>query len=498
MASLDIAQLRGDLEPFQSALMEEFYQNYAGLKDDIATAAIYGRFSHLFSKEALAVVESAVTEPPAEDDTRWLRYLRMFCTIGYMDNAVKELSDKFFGFEAKSVVQFGGEEIPYRAIPIKLRNEPDHEKRKGLFDAKLVETEKANEILLERMSTVHDTSANLGHKSYKDLCSTLKGVDYRALEEQMEEMLRRTEGLYVRCMGDQLENKLGIELADAWSYDIPYAFRGDEYDGYFEKDKLVTAFFTTLKGMGLEPEKFTNIHIDMDERPKKTPRAFCAPVRVPDDVRLVIMPTGGWRDYDAFFHEGGHAWHFGSTKRDHPAEYRYLGDNSVTESFAFLFNYLPSNRAWLQKILGMDDPDEYVRFALVDKLMFLRRYASKLIYELKLHSSKVSPDFGEVYKNCLQKGLKFRHTEKHYLEDVDDAFYCAEYLRAWTLEGQVRAALQEEFGDEWFMSEKAGKYLRDLWSYGQKYSADELVKTIGYVDLDDDPMLKEIERGLSE
>jgi hypothetical protein len=120
------------------------------------------------------------------------------------------------------------------------------------------------------------------------------------------------------------------------------------------------------------------------------------------------------------------------------------------------------------------------------------------VYELKLHSGKAGPEFGEVYKNCLQKSLKFQHTEKHYLEDVDDAFYCAEYLRAWILEGQVRAALHEEFGEEWFASEKAGRYLRDLWSYGQKYSADELVKTIGYVDLDFEPMLQEIERGLAD
>jgi hypothetical protein len=81
---------------------------------------------------------------------------------------------------------------------------------------------------------------------------------------------------------------------------------------------------------------------------------------------------------------------------------------------------------------------------------------------------------------------------------VDDAFYCAEYLRAWILEGQIRAALEEEFGEEWFSNEKAGKFLKELWSYGQKYSADELVKTVGYVDLDIDPMLLEIERGLSE
>jgi hypothetical protein len=498
MASPEIERIREDLEPFQSALMEEFYQNYAGLKEEMATASVYEKFAGLFSEGAVGAVNSAFAEPPAVDDARWLRYLRAFCTFGYMDNAVKKLSDSIYTFEAKSVVECDGERIPYRALPIRLRNEPDPTLRRRLFEAKLVETQKLNELFLERMSTVHDLSVQIGHKNYRDMCSVLKGVDYMALENDMEEMLRRTEGLYVRSMGAHLEKRVGMSLGDASSFDIPYAFRGDEYDRYFEKDKLVNAFFSTLKGMGLDPEEFTNIHIDMEERPKKTPRAFCAPVRVPEDVRLVIMPSGGWRDYHAFFHEGGHAWHFGSTKKKHPAEYRYLGDNSVTESFAFLFNYLPSNKVWLQKVLGMEDPEEYFRFTMLDKLMFLRRYASKLVYELKLHSAHVNPELGEVYRNCLQKGLKFKHTDKHFLEDVDDGFYCAEYLRAWILEGQIRAALQEEFGDEWFASPKAGKFLMDLWSYGQKYTADEFVKTIGYVDLDPDPMLQEIERGFAD
>jgi len=41
MASLTIERLREDLEPFQRELMEEFYQNYAGLKDETATVRIY-------------------------------------------------------------------------------------------------------------------------------------------------------------------------------------------------------------------------------------------------------------------------------------------------------------------------------------------------------------------------------------------------------------------------------------------------------------------------
>ena len=498
MAALDIGRLRGDLEPFTGELEEEVYQNQSGLKDELSTAPIFDKYSHLFSDEAIDILRHAAEATPEGEDSRWLRYIRLFSTMGYLDNAVKALTDKSNTFQSQAVVELLGEKIPYRAVAVKLRNEPDHDRRRELFEAQLVVKEELNKIFLERMATAHDLSAVLQFKNYHDLCSSLKGVEYRALEIQMEELLRRTEKPYLEAMDELLMRTEGLSLSEAWSYDVPFALRGLEYDKHFPKERIAESLFSTLRPMGLDPDKYPNIKYDTEERPKKSPRAFCSAIRVPSDVRLVIMPSGGFDDYQAFLHESGHAWHFGNAKADLPAEYRYLGDNSVTEAFAFLFEHLTMSKAWLKAKMGMENPDEFYRFTLVNKLMFLRRYAAKLIYELKLHNAKVSPEFGEVYRSCLQKALKFKHTEKNYLEDVDDGFYCANYIRAWILEAQLRAALEQKWGEEWFSSEKAGELLKELWSYGQKYNAEEVVKTIGYADLDIDPLIMEIERGLSE
>lgn len=498
MAQVSLDDLRRDLEAFEGELNEEFFLSYAGLKEDMCASAVYEKYSHLFTSDAIGAIREAYDSGEATDDRRWLRYLLAFSTLGCLDSAVKELTDRSMTFESQSVVTVDGEAIPYRAVPVVLRNEPDHERRRRIFEAKLEQTRTLNDILYERMAESHRQSVALGYKSYGDMCASLKGVDYKGLEEEMEEFLRRTEQLYMRVMDELLLDRTGLHIGDAWSYDIPFAFRGEEFDASFRQDRLVDSFFATLKTLGIDPTAYPNITVDTEDRPKKTPRAFCAPVKVPEDIRLVIRPTGGWRDYDAFFHEGGHAWHFGSVGRDLMPEYRYLGDNSVTESFAFLFNYLPSNPVWLKSVLGMEEAETYARFTLVSKLMFLRRYAAKLVYEMKLHHGSLSRDMSEVYKNALQKALRFKHTEVHYLEDVDDALYCAEYLRAWILEGQLRKVLTDEFGDAWFQEQGAGVRLRELWSYGQKYTADELVKTVGYVDLDPEPVLEEIERGLAQ
>jgi hypothetical protein len=499
VASEQLSRIKADLELFKGELEEERYRNWAGLKEDMHMAEIYDRYSNLFTTEAINAVNEGLESEPSPDDGRCLKYLRTFTTMGYVENAVKDLSDKAATFEGKTTVHLGDENIPYRTIPVLIMNEKNGQRRKDLFDACLVETEKLNEVLLERMTTMQNTSVSLGFKNYRDMCSRLKSIDYLSLESMMEEMLNRTERLYVETMDGFLRDKIGLALSEAWTYDVSHALRADEFDGLFPKDKMVGAFYSTLKGLGIDPGTYSNIQIDMEDRPGKDPRAFCSVINVPGNIKLVLRPTGGYDDYGSLFHEGGHSWHFGNTRAEYPAEYRYPGgDNSVTESFAFLFEYLLSNRQWLTKVHRMRAPDEYLKFAYLTKLMFTRRDAGKLAYELKLHNGKVSNEFRPIYKSCLQRAIKFRPSEKQFLVDVDDAFYCAEYLRASILEAQLRSALEEEFGEEWFSEEKAGRYLKELWSYGQKYTAEELVKTIGYVDLDIEPLILEIERGLAE
>ena len=93
---------------------------------------------------------------------------------------------------------------------------------------------------------------------------------------------------------------------------------------------------------------------DTGEREGKRSRAFCAPVRVPDEVYLVLRPHGGQTDWNTFLHELGHALHFAYMRPDLPFEYRWLGDNSITEGYAMLFDHLHAGRGWLQRYTELD------------------------------------------------------------------------------------------------------------------------------------------------
>jgi hypothetical protein len=233
---------------------------------------------------------------------------------------------------------------------------------------------------------------------------------------------------------------------------------------------------------------------DVGPRPNKSQRAFCAPVRPPHEVYLVLTPVGGREDYSTLFHEGGHAEHYANVDPGLPFEYRYLGDNSVTEAFAFLFDHLVADPEWLRRHLGAHDPEPLVRHARATRLVYLRRYAAKLTYELRLHGGEQRLDaFAPAYASLLGEAVGVEWPHELYLQDVDAGFYSACYLRAWALEAYLRTHLRERFGPAWFDSPEAGALLRNLWRDGQRFRADELLAQLTGETLDFRILLADLE-----
>jgi len=195
----------------------------------------------------------------------------------------------------------------------------------------------------------------------------------------------------------------------------------------------------------------------------------------------VIAPHGGRDDYAALFHEGGHAQHYAHTDPGLAFEFRMLGDNSVTEAFAFLVEHLIEEPDWIRERLGVDDADAAVAQARASRLALLRRYAAKLAYELELHGGSRSLDEMPVrYATLLGEALRVPWPQESWLADVDQGFYAACYLQAWALESRWRAAVRERHGEGWFESAAAGEWVRALWREGQRLDARELLgETVG-------------------
>lgn len=492
----DIEPIRAELEKFTQEIEKEHYDNLSGQKEDLNTTAIYSRYNGIFSDETLVEeVKGRRTYQRGPDRMR-MNYLYSMLLSSFIGRMTTGLSDQISTMETRLEVEVDEKKIPFRYSAVTQANEPDHNKREAIDKAREPVFNEVNPLRLEVLNKEHELAVKLGYEDYVDMCQDASGIDLYGLRKQMRNVLSRTDRLYSRYFKLACSNILKLNPSDVRKHDIAYLFRAKDLDRLFGQENMMKALNATLDGIGLPLGENPNIRLDTEAREKKSPRAFCAPIKVPDQVMLCIMPKGGLDDYRALFHEMGHSQHFSNVNAGMPFEFKYLGDNSVTEAYAFLFEHLISDKAWMTATMGIGETDvtNIVQFLSFETLYMVRRYAAKLIYELELHAGAEDPK--KLYTSILEDALKFKHPEIHYLYDVDPAFYAANYLRAWMFEVQLRAVLDDKFGDTWWKEKESGKFLKEMWSSGQKYMADQHAKGLGYYGIDEYPLVKEMERKL--
>jgi hypothetical protein len=459
-----IRSYEGEAESFLAELEEEYYRNGSGLKDAFDVSAIYAGHDRLFERERVRDLLAA--------ETKQGRYLAHFAAHHHLERAVCELTEEITTAE-----------IPYRKALALVPREPDRPRRLDLIDRVHAVTGRHNALRTRRIGALHAESERLGFPSYPELCARLLAVDIDALDAAMRELLAQTEADWRQCLTEYLEAS-GIPPADAHIADLRHLIAAPQFDRRFPRKALMPAIERTAAGLGIDLSSLDNLTIDTGERPLKAPRAFCCPVRVPTDVRLVTLPHGGREDYVALLHETGHALHFAHVRGSAPFAFRCLGDNAVSEAYAFLFNMLVLSPAWLSEA-GIPADRDYFRFAWFYQLYFVRRLSGKLGYERELHRRDTpAEDLVSTYQRRVGEALKVRMAERNYLADVDDGFYCTSYLRAWMLEVQLRRRLTEEFGPRWFADPGAGRFLKSLWAFGQEFGAEDIAQRLGFPGLD--------------
>jgi hypothetical protein len=470
-SSLDV--YRDEADRFIAALDEEYYLHYAGLKESFELEPIYERFSDLTTLDAARELAGAAEAGGAGEVELW-----HFACEGYLGNLTREEAEEIAGLEASLEVSLDGETIPYRMLRPTIANEADRGRRERLEAARI---ELAEEQLMPRWSAHaekrREGTRALGAPTYKELYGRF-GFPLEELAAQARAFLDETEALHVAAFDRLLRRRVGLPLEEARRHDILRAFRGSDWDEGFPGDRMVPALQWTLDGLGIDLSSQDNVHLDLEPRPQKSPRAFCAPIEVPQRVMLVIKPMGGPDDWHAFFHEAGHAEHFAHVSPDLPVEFRRLGDNSVTEGWAMLFEHLVDDPAWLSRRLDFARPEDFAEESAVSLLYVVRRYAGKLLYELELHGDVELESMRARYVELVGDATKIEPSATDFLADVDEGFYCTCYLRAWAFHTQIESFLRQELGRAWFTRPEAGSLLRELWAEGQRLTAADLLDQV--------------------
>jgi hypothetical protein len=432
-----------------------------------------------------------------------LRLLAEWLVDSQSARALAGLDEREIAWEGSAIVRLtDGREIQYQRVAIEIANNPDAAERHAMEDAraKLI-TKELSPMRRERFQRERDITEELElADGYNATFELLSGISLESLRAECDAFLSDTSAIWDDVLPEFLRARLGMTTSNVTRGDALALFRAKEFDRFFSPTSMESSIRKQVRELGIDPTANGRVTFDTGERQGKRARAFCAPVRVPSEVYLVMRPHGGQTDWNTFLHELGHALHFAYMRPDLPYEYRWLGDNSITEGYAMLFDHLMQDMGWLQRYVGLSrsDAKAFLRAAGFEELHFLRRYTAKFGYEVELYGGGQSWDaLPDLYVQRLTKATTFRYDASDAFVDVDPRFYSARYLRAWQLQALIRETLVERFDADWWRNPRAGPWICSaLLGEGQREVAGELAERVAGKQLSFAPLVRAVERML--
>jgi len=567
LPATEVTSFITDLETAFAHSNRDFARAYylfatARLEETFNSTTIFDGYPLLTSVETFYRIQALFDAHPNDDQIR-----RLFTSVldFYTGSQLSTESDDFentrsslsINVESIGIIDDNGlpiDHLLYEDVAEWLKKLDQRHKRLALYDAmanaySTVLTPK----FISLFNAQNQLMADLGYTDLVAFYSQTSGHNLPQMGAIATQLLQETESLYSQRISAFYETRTGLPLSEAKRADIAYVFHGPSaetaaVDAQLPKSRLVRLAEDTFDQLGLgfstvaktvdfknkaqytdavahhhqtlsHPENQINelgtpsgvIWLDVTHRPGKNARAYVYPAVVAREIYLSVKPEGGLEDYATFLHEAGHALHFAFEDSTLPYSQAMLGNNSVTEAYAYLFQNLVLNRHWLQATAGLSALNALtvVRHGALNDLYMLRRYCSKLLFELALFKDSAVTKgsleaVGERYAALLTAGTTFTYDAAGWARDVDAGFYVADYFTAWTLETQLRQYLATHFGtpqthgEDWFTNPKAGAFLRSLWAQGN-LTPQALATTLGYDSPNDiSPLLTWMNYNLAE
>ncbi|HEY4303969.1 MAG TPA: hypothetical protein VGM82_05860 [Gemmatimonadaceae bacterium] len=502
---LTVETLREGGEEFIEEISREYYLAHSGQKPTAELQPIYAKHAAVVSEDALGLtLEAFRGSAEGSEEHRSARALLDWQAESQSGRELAALDEREIAWESSAVIRVpDGREVKFEAMSIEIANNPDANDRHLLEAArgKLVEAELAP-IKRERFEREKEITEKLEiASSYNTTFEQMSGISLSGLRDECAQFLRDTQTLWDEVMPEFTKRVLGMSAGEVTRADALALFRAREFDSGFPASQMEASIRKQVKAMGIDPLASGRITLDTGEREGKRSRAFCAPVRVPEEVYLVLRPHGGQSDWTTFLHELGHALHFAYARPDLPFEYRVLGDNSITEGYAMLFDHLIEDSRWLKRYteLSATALPPFIRSAGFSELHSLRRYSAKLIYEIELYGGTTRWDsLPDLYVDSLTSATTFRYNRADAFVDVDPHFYAARYLRAWQLQALLTETLVERYDVDWWRNPRAGPWIiAALFGEGQRELAHEQAARVANKPLSFAPLVRSVEQMLS-
>jgi hypothetical protein len=468
-----------------------------GEKEISEQAKIVEAYADLFSRGQLEALHQAEEEATGEE--RELLYrLRKTCESGLIAAELAAREDELENKLLAEKVTFKGEEIDLRSALARLAVLESYADREELGELQADASARFNDERLFLLTASEELQADLsGEPDPIARNEEEKAISLRELSAVLKRTADEATGAYEAFRSRWFERLLGPEApAVPTSFHTSYMRRLSPLESTYTKDRATEICIKTLNAIGFDLAAEKGIHADLDDRPRKNPRACVIASDPPSVVHLITRAQGGLHDYQAFLHESGHALHYAGCDPALPYTFRRISrDHALTEIYSYICEAITREAGWHAQYFGLSDAqaqENAQATAFLEALLY-RRYEAKLRFELEFWG-RFAEDGGspDGYEEYLTAATGVRYRSDAYISDMDSGFYSADYLRAWIRAAQLRRHLVAELGSDWWRRTETGDLLRGLFREGTKPTSEEIAGRLGFDPLDTAPLLEEL------
>ncbi|MDX6410030.1 MAG: hypothetical protein QOE13_3101 [Gaiellaceae bacterium] len=491
------AEFEEQLQRYLYERSEEGRAVRVGEKEVSEQAAIVARYADLFSRDQLRELRDEETRADG-DQREWLYRLRKTCESGLIAAELAERDDELENEILAARIQFKGEELPLRSALATLAVISDYGERDELGELYRRRSADFNEPRLELLRAYEELEADLTEEPEPVARNEEeKQISLHDLESVLAAASTEIEGSFIALRERWLERLLGPDREEQpSSAHMGYVRRLSPLDSTYTKARATDVCLATLTALGFDLAADSNIRLDLDDRPQKSPRACVIASDPPHVVHLITRAQGGLHDYQAFLHEAGHALHYAGVDPKLPYTFRRLSrDHALTEIYSYICEAITREPAWHAEHFGLSDEEASTNAEatiFLEALLF-RRYTAKLQFELGFWSNFDRAELtSDDYSDRLTAATGIRYPRDGHLADMDAGFYSADYLRAWIRHAQLRAYLIDEVGEDWWRSPQTGELLRNLFAEGTRPSSEDIAARLGFEPHDTAPLVAEL------
>ena len=483
-------EYRQRFRAFHTHWQREQYLHLTGRKSQSETSYLFRENSDLFSSTKLAELRTRYDETAEYRSTERaaLQRLMAFARAGLLALQTLELTEEIADYETQATFTWEEQPLTINQAQFLLGQEAAPGRRRELQARQADLVQQIQDLRAERLAKLQQGTQTLGYDNYMLLQQLSQQCEFEKLTEATSQLLTKTESEFASQLRPLLARSANVSLDEALPADLSYAQRLPRFEPYFVRERWREIYSDLFAGLGFKVGQQSQVEIDDLSRAGKQQHSFCAPLQVPEEIKLIINPgvavSGGPQFYQHLLQTAGQTQLYAWTSRESLYEFRVPGDPALTLAWGALFSYLLQDAAFLVGTFAFPESSEFRHALAVFKLLQVRRTAALLRYETELYAGKLGTQAGSRFAELLTDATRLHYSEAEHLRAVETAFQSAACLRAWAFEAQFHEHLKTHYGTRWWTSRQAGDLLIDLWNTGHRYSVEELAAQVGLGALD--------------